>query len=325
MPQLICRLRPLSDLAPDLSLDVNEILAGLRGPKKELAPKYFYDLQGSHLFDEICTLPEYYPTRTEVLLLHEHAATMAEEIGCGASLLEYGSGSSMKTGILLNAFFNLGAYVPIDIAGEYLLDSAERIAQEYPELDIWPVCADFMKLRDLPINDELPEGRRVVFFPGSTIGNLRPMEAGVLLKRMAEVCGGDGYLIIGVDLRKEKTILEKAYNDKRGVTAAFNLNVLNRLNSELGADFNVSAFSHRAFFNEEESRIEMHLVSARAQVVNIAGESIQFDQGQSIHTENSYKYSMEDFQGLLRSGGFSPLQSWTDSRKLFSIHFCRVA
>ncbi len=316
-------LEPLCDLAPEMGMQPEEILTGLTKTPKILPPKYLYDSRGSRLFDRICDLPEYYPTRSEVEILNEHAFEMAASIGNDAVLIEYGSGSSLKTDILLKNLTEVAAYVAIDIAREHLLTSVESLSERFPDLRIFPVCADYMRLDTLPIEGDLPGGKRVVFFPGSTLGNLHPQDAASLLRRMRRLYGPDGYLILGVDLRKDKRVLENAYNDSQNVTAQFNLNLLRRLNRELGADFRLEAFRHLAFFNAEKSRIEMHLESLCKQSVTLVGKQVWFEKGETLHTENSYKYGLEEIRSLLRATGFDPVASWTDSRGLFSLHFGR--
>ncbi len=317
----LTRLRPLQDLRAVGETGGEEILAGLRATPKTLSPKYLYDPEGSRLFDRICDLPEYYPTRTETAILEANAREIAGHIGSGAFLIEYGSGSSWKTRILLDQLPDC-AYAPIDISGEHLADSMRRLSEDYPLLEIWPVCADYMGLEAFPMEEEPPEGKRVLFFPGSTIGNLQPFEAVALLRRMRSVGGPHCELLLGVDLRKDKEVLENAYNDSQGVTAAFNLNLLRRLNREMDADFILDAFRHRAFFNEDASRIEMHLVSRRAQRFQVAGEAFSLNAGESIHTENSYKYDLKGFCSLLKRAGFDSVKHWTDARGYFSVHYC---
>lgn len=319
------RLHPLIDLHPRADLDAREILAGLAEQPKSVPPKYFYDQEGSRLFEEICDLPEYYPTRTEIGILEAHAEEIARRIGPGSTLIEYGSGSSRKTRILLDCLPDPALYVPVEISSAALEDAVDGLADEYPDLHIKPICADYMGLRGLPHGgDDLPAGRHVVFFPGSTIGNLNPEEAVELLDSMRRVAGPGGALLIGVDLRKERCVLEKAYNDAQGITAAFNLNLLRRLNLELGADFPLDAFEHRAFFNESRSRVEMHLVARRPTTVTLGDQAVEFAEGESIHTENSYKYTLESFEFLLGRAGFAPRARWTDARKWFGVFYCEA-
>lgn len=294
-----------------------EVLEGLSRPRKRLPPKLFYDQHGSQLFDAITELPEYYPTRTEIRILREHGAAMADRLGRGCVLIELGSGSSLKIQTLLAAL-QPRVYIPVDISKAHLLESAQALAERFPELSIRAACADYSGPFELPLESDWRD--LAAFFPGSSIGNFDPDEARAFLKRVARVLGPGGRLLIGVDLKKERAVLDAAYNDAQGVTAAFNLNLLTRLNRELGADFEVDAFRHRAFYDEEAGRIEMHLVSRGNQRVRVAGQVFDFRLGESIHTENSYKYGIEDFQRLARSAGFVSEQVWTDADGLFSVH-----
>ncbi len=307
------------------SVFLQEVLQGLQQPQKELPCKYFYDERGSRLFDQICELEEYYPTRTEAHIMCAHGAAMADCIGPHSRLIEYGSGSSTKTRILLNHLFAQkcapAAYVPLDISREHLLRSARRLEVEYPDLNVLPVCADYTKQFSLP---EAAALKTVVYFPGSTIGNFHPHEAQLFLKHIAEVCGADGGLLIGVDLEKDARILEAAYNDKLGVTADFNLNVLRHINRELGADFNMKQFAHHAPYNYEKHRIEMHLISRCRQQVNIAGNMIHFAAGETIYSESSYKYTPARFEKLAASAGWNVEQIWTDEKALFSVQYLTV-
>ncbi|KAA6186260.1 L-histidine N(alpha)-methyltransferase [Thiohalocapsa marina] len=294
-----------------------EVLAGLALPQKRIAPKFFYDAEGSRLFDAICELPEYYPTRTEIGILRRHGAEMASRLGREALLVELGSGSSLKIRVLLEAL-RPAVYMPVDISREHLLQSAEALAAAFPALQVHAVCADYSAPFSLPVDDH--EHPRAAFFPGSSVGNFEPADAERFLRRVGELLGPDGRLLIGVDLVKDPALLEAAYNDADGVTAAFNLNLLSRINRELGADFQRDAFRHHAFFNRELSRIEMHLVSTRPQRVRVAGQDIDFRAGERIHTECSYKYSIDGFQSLGRRAGFEPDRVWTDEDSLFSVH-----
>ncbi|HEU5102881.1 MAG TPA: L-histidine N(alpha)-methyltransferase [Roseiflexaceae bacterium] len=308
------------DLAPEQASIRDEVLDGLRRTPKELPPKLFYDERGSQLFDQICELHEYYPTRTEVAIMQAHAHEMAALIGPDSLLVEYGSGSSLKTRILLDHLVAPGGYVPIDISREHLLRSAERLAAAYPDIEILPVWADYTAGLTLP-HPARRVARAVAYFPGSTIGNCHPHEAVQLLRQIAELVGPGGGLLIGVDLQKDRATLERAYNDRAGVTAAFNLNMLARINRELGVTFRLEQFRHRALYNEQFQRIEMHLVSQRRQVVDIDGLTIAFEAGESILTECSYKYSLESFGALARVGGFEITHVWTDPQRLFSVQY----
>jgi dimethylhistidine N-methyltransferase len=311
---------PVRDFGPGPDRMRAEVLAGLRRRRKRLPCKYFYDARGSLLFDQICELDEYYLTRTELAIMHAHAGEMAAAIGGSALLIEYGSGSSTKTRVLLDHLREPAAYVPIDISGEHLRLSAGSLAAAYPGLDVLPVCADYTTRFHLPEPDEQP-ARRIVYFPGSTIGNFEPADALAFLRGIARVCGPGGGLLIGVDLKKDPAVLHAAYNDARRVTAAFNLNLLARLNRELGADFDLSAFAHYAFYNPRRGRIEMHLLSQRRQEVNLGGETIEFAEGESVFTESSYKYTPADFAALAREAGFTAQQVWTDRDHRFSVQY----
>lgn len=297
-----------------------EVLAGLQQPIKQLPAKLFYDERGSHLFDQICHLPEYYPTRTEQAIMDTYIPEMAALLGPGVLLIEYGSGSSQKTRTLLDHLPWPAGYVPIDISKEQLMQSAAKIALTYPGLEVLPVCADYEKAYQIPVPAQAAS-RRVVYYPGSTIGNFHPAEAVAFLKQLRFRCGKDCELLIGVDLKKDKTILQRAYNDSAGVTAAFNLNVLTRLNRELGANFDLEKFSHHAFYNEGAGRIEMHLVSLWEQTVRVNGRVISLDAGESIWTESSYKYTVTEFARLAAQAGFKLKKVWTDSQHWFSVQY----
>ena len=315
---------PLRDCSPDVSAFRAECLDGLQADEKTLPCKYFYDRRGSQLFDQICDLPEYYPTRTEAAIMREHAPEMAALIGPDALLVEYGSGSSTKTRILLDQLPHLAGYVPMDISREHLFQTARGLAAAYPHLDILPLCADYTKAFDLPPASR-PVRSRTVYFPGSTIGNFHREQAGQFLKHIAETCGRGGGLLIGVDLRKSSHILEPAYNDAQGVTAAFNLNVLHRMNRELGADFNLDQFSHYAFYNALVGRVEMHLQSLCPQTVHLGGAAIEFEEDELVLTECSYKYSLPEFAALAASAGLKVQKVWTDVNELFSVQYLKVA
>jgi dimethylhistidine N-methyltransferase len=301
----------------------DDVLAGLRRPHKELPCKYFYDARGSELFDQICAQPEYYLTRTEVEILRLYAPDMAGALGPRCLLIEYGSGSALKTPLLLECLEAAAAYVPVDISREHLLASAALLAERFGALKVCPVWADFTEKFRVPTPAQAPS-RWAVWFPGSTIGNFGPQEAGRLLAGIAEVVGAGGGLLIGVDLRKPAALLEPAYNDAAGVTAAFNRNLLARINRELGADFDPTRFEHRAFFNDADSRIEMHLVSSARQAVHVAGATVRFAEGESIRTECSYKYSREAFARLADEAGLHVERIWTDPNDLFSVQYLVV-
>ncbi len=301
----------------------DDVLAGLRQFPKRLPSKYFYDERGSQLFDEICALPEYYPTRTEMALLRKISGDVADLIGEGATVIEFGSGSSTKIRILLDSLDAPMAYVPVDISREHLLLSAKDLADSYPDLRVVPVCADYTQPFDVP--QIAGEKVRAGFFPGSTIGNFTRADAISFLRAAALDLGHNNGLLIGVDLRKDAKILHAAYNDAAGVTAAFNLNLLRRINGELGGDFDLDAFAHDARWVPEPGQIEMHLVSTHAQTVSIDGESFDFEAGESIHTEDSHKYGIAEFKALAGEAGWTSIDCWTDPDELFSIHLLRVA
>jgi dimethylhistidine N-methyltransferase len=300
-----------------------EIIDGLSRPNKAIPPKYFYDDRGSRLFEAICDQPEYYPTRTELELMRRHGREMAQALGSDCLLIEYGSGSGRKTRLLIDAL-RPAAYVPIDIAAEQLEASAAQFAAAYPALEVIAVCADYSRPLELPLNGTRA-ARRAIYFPGSTIGNLNRTEAAAFLRNAARLAGAGGAMLVGVDLKKDEGLLNAAYNDGRGVTAAFNLNLLERINRELGADFDPGAFRHHAFYNVAAGRVEMHLVSLRAQRVTIGGQSFAFDDGETIHTENSCKYTVDEFRQLARASGFEPRQVWTDANDWFSVHYLVVS
>ncbi len=324
MPMFKTETVVFSDHHPAVTDFRREVLAGLRSRPKRLSPKFFYDKWGSELFDRICELDEYYPTRTETRILEENAGEIASLCGKDCDLIEYGSGSSRKIRILLDTLAGEVNYVAIDISREHLLASATELAEDYPNLEVIAVCADYTQPFPLPRAELRRTGKRVVFFPGSTIGNFDPGQAVEFLSTTAAQLGPGGSLLIGVDLKKDEKILHAAYNDSEGVTAAFNLNLLRRINRELEAGFDLSAFYHCAFYNRDAGRIEMHLVSRREQTVPVDGETIAFSIGESIHTENSYKFSVEEFQGLAASCGFEPIRVWTDPERLFSLHYLTV-
>ncbi|WP_193367393.1 L-histidine N(alpha)-methyltransferase [Pelagibius marinus] len=293
------------------------VLSGLARHPKTLEPKFFYDERGSQLFDAITELEEYYPTRAETAALESHAAEIAAFVGRGASLVEFGSGSSVKTRLLLENLAGLRCYVPIDISGAHLQAAAERLAADYA-LPVIPVHADYTGAFALP--DVVPAAGRLGFFPGSTIGNFDPPAAVAFLRRARDLLGPGARFLVGADLQKDAARLVAAYDDAQGVTAAFNLNLLRRINRELAGDFDLAAFRHEARYDPELGRIEMHLVSRAAQQVTIAGHSFSFAAGESIHTENSYKYTLESFADLARQGGWRSEAQWLDPEGLFSLH-----
>ena len=314
----------LLDLQPARKDMLADVLQGLKAPEKRLSPMYFYDERGSRLFDQICDLPEYYPTRTELAIMECHLGEMSGLIGPQAMLVELGSGSSQKIRVLLEHLDDLAAYVPVEISREYLMSSAQALHGHFPDLEILPVCADFT--RDFALPDPVqPPLRTIAYFPGSTIGNFNPADALGVLKRMARIAGKDGGVLIGVDLVKDVRILERAYNDAAGVTAKFNLNILERFNRELGADFDVEAFSHKAVWNASRQRIEMHLVSEADQCVRLCDCVIRFRKGETIHTESSHKYTLPGFEALAAQAGLKVEEVWTDSDSLFSVQYLVVA
>ena len=311
------------DHHPDTGSFLADVIAGLSRPRKALPAKYFYDARGSRLFEAICRTPEYYPTRTETALMKAQAAAMARRLGARCAVIEYGSGSGRKTRILVEALDPV-AYVPIDIAREQLIRTAAQFARDYPRLAVTAVCADYSRPLRLPRLAGLAPRRRVIYFPGSTIGNFTPVEAAAFLVNARRVAGPGGAMLVGVDLKKNATLLNAAYNDAAGVTAAFNLNLLARINRELGADFELSGFRHLAFFDAARGRIEMHLVSLKEQRVRIAGRVFSFRGGEAIHTENSCKYSVAEFHRLAAGAGFQAAACWTDPERLFSVHYLSV-
>jgi dimethylhistidine N-methyltransferase len=286
---------------------------------RSISPKWFYDERGSQLFDDICELPEYYPTRTEISILERYAPEIAAQIGPRAEIVEFGAGSLRKIRLLLDALEEPARYLPIDISGEHLARSAAELQRDYRGLDVQPVVADYTQRLLLPA--QLPHaGRRVGFFPGSTIGNFTPEEALHFLMVAGQVLRG-GALLLGADLVKDPQVLHAAYNDAQGVTAAFNLNLLERANQELGTDFDVPKFWHSAFYNAPRSRIEMHLVSRERQRVRWQGQQFEFGEGETIHTENSYKFTVEGLRALAVRAGFRPGPVWTDDARMFSVHW----
>ncbi len=307
-----------ADADSDLDTFASDLARGLAAPQKRLAPKYFYDAEGSALFEQITDLPEYYPTRAEMEILTAHAADIAALVPAGAALVEFGSGSSTKVRLLLNHLRALSAYVPVDISGDFLEEAAQALRVDVPGLTVLPVAADFTRPFPLP---EAVRGRPLVgFFPGSTIGNFDPEDARSFLANAKGTLGAGAHMVVGVDLVKDPRVLHAAYNDRAGVTARFNLNLLHRANRELGTDFDVAAFSHRAIFNAPASRIEMHLVSQQPQTVHLNGRAFSFAAGENLHTESSYKYTSAGFAALAESAGWTPKRVLTDPQGLFSVH-----
>ena len=303
--------------AEDTFLD--EVLEGLSQPHKAIPPKYFYDERGSRLFEQICDLPEYYPTRIEMAILREHLAAMVQFIGPEAELIEFGSGAGIKTQILVEAL-RPPLYVPVDIDGDMLKKASGELAQLFGWINITAICADYSRPLVLPEFAGVPIRRKAVFFPGSTIGNFTPEAALEFLRRSRALAGNDGVMLVGVDLKKDKAQLDAAYDDAQGITAQFNLNLLARINRELGADFQPQRFAHRAFYDETKGRIEMHLESLYSQFVRIAGRRFDFAPGETIHTEISCKYTIAEFQALAQQAGFATEKVWTDAQQMFSVH-----
>lgn len=301
-----------------------DVLAGLNATPKRLPPKYFYDAVGSQLFERITALPEYYPTRCEMSILREHGTELAKLVAPGAALVEFGSGSSKKARILLSALRPLAAYVPVDICGEMIEQEARELRADFAALKVLPVTADITQDFALPLPAQAAP-LRAGFFPGSTVGNFEPHEAAAFLRNAARILGAGATLIVGVDLIKPVEVLNAAYNDSAGVTAQFNLNLLKRINRELGGSFKLDSFVHHAFYNRERNRIEMHLASLKRQKASAAGETFDFRAGETIHTENSYKYSVESFGALARRAGWRPAATWTDARRYFSIQAFKLA
>ncbi|HTR82935.1 MAG TPA: L-histidine N(alpha)-methyltransferase [Reyranella sp.] len=309
------------------SADVEEFrratLAGLSRAPRAIPAKFLYDARGSALFDAICDLPEYYLTRTETEILKRHAADIASRAGPGIALVEYGSGSSVKSRLLLDSLQNLALYSPIDISRQHLDQTANRLRRDYPGLVVEPICADYMALDALPLTGR--PAKRLGFFPGSTLGNLEPHEAASFLRRARRLLGGDGALVLGVDLRKDAKRLHDAYNDSAGVTAAFTLNLLQRMNRELQGSFDLDGFAHEAFYNPVEGRIEIYFRSLRDQAVTVAGRRFEFTAGERVHTEYSYKFDRPGLQRLVRRAGFRIAEFWTDPEELFAVLYLEAA
>jgi dimethylhistidine N-methyltransferase len=294
-----------------------DLKRALESRPRSISPKYFYDRQGSALFDAICELPEYYPTRTELAILADNARDIASHMGDHAEVVEFGAGSLRKVRLLLDAMNRPAGYLPIDISGDHMARSAAGLQRDYPGLRVQPVVADYTQELRLP---PLDAGRRIGFFPGSTIGNFTPEESLVFLERTVRLLRG-GALLLGADLIKDPVVLHAAYNDAQGVTAAFNLNLLARANRELGTDFVLEQFAHSSFYNAPLQRIEMHLVSRCAQTVSLRGEPYEFEEGETLHTENSYKFTTQGLHRLAERAGFRPGPAWTDPQRLFCVQW----
>jgi dimethylhistidine N-methyltransferase len=303
---------------------LRDVLMGLSQRQKRIPCKYFYDRQGSQLFDAICELPEYYVTRTELAIMRDHAAEMAVALGQRAMLIEFGSGSSTKSQLLLSELQIPAAYVPIDISGQHLEFTASRLRRKFPRIEILPVCADFTQAFRLP-HSKIPMTHRAVYFPGSTIGNFEPHAAAQLLANIVKICGPQGGLLIGIDLQKDINVLEAAYNDRQGVTQRFNLNVLRRANRELAADFELQNFTHRARYDKTHHRMDLRLVSRCEQTVHVDGTAFDFAKGETIHTEYSHKYTVEGFAKIAAEQGLALRKTWTDAQNFFAVLYLAVA
>ncbi|MEE8619815.1 MAG: L-histidine N(alpha)-methyltransferase [Dehalococcoidia bacterium] len=308
------------DFKPGLESFLAEVLIGLRKPQKELPSKYFYDERGSQLFERICELKEYYITGIEASIMRSHIKEIVELIGPHVLVIEHGCGNCEKVRFLMDHLHDPVAFIPIDISQEQLVQVAKELDSIFPQLQVLPVCADYTSNFELPI-PKRESKRTVVYFPGSTIGNFDPMPARHFLEHVANLCGSDGALLTGVDLKKDPAVLHDAYNDSEGVTAAFNLNLLERINRELGCDFQLDAFEHYAFYNPRESRVEMHLISQKNQAVHVDGETISFTRGESIWTESSYKYDLDEFEQIAAVAGFRVERVWVDERRWFSVQY----
>jgi dimethylhistidine N-methyltransferase len=300
----------------------DHVIGGLGDSPKWLSAKYFYDVTGSDLFEQITQLPEYYPTRTELKILRDNARAISATIPLAAALVEFGTGSSRKARILLDASPQIAAYVPVDISAEFLAQEAASVRRDVPNIAVLPVAADFTRDFDLP--PQIRNRPRVGFFPGSTIGNFEPQDATEFLRQAGRILGAGATMIVGVDRIKDEAVLNAAYDDAAGVTAKFNLNILRRMNRELGGDFDLASFRHRAFYNAASNRIEMHLESLRDQTIRVAGRNFSFAKGETIHTENSYKYTVESFRALARDADWRPVATWTDESDYFAVHMLKL-
>jgi len=312
----------IGDSSPKQSSFYKDVIKGLGKPQKELPAKYFYDESGSRLFERICCLDEYYIPRTERAIMEANIVEITALLGRGIVLIDYGCGDGKKARFLLEHLKEPEAYMPVDICREQLDGITEGITSDCPNLKVIPVCADYSECFELPL--EKTDGRRIVYFPGSSIGNFNPSSAVGFLERTACIYGSGG-LLIGVDLKKDESILNKAYNDSRGITAQFNLNILKRINRELGTDFNLNGFGHNAFYNKKAGRIEMHLISLKEQSAGIGGTAISFARGESIWTESSYKYSLDEFEKIANAAGLIVKKTWTDDNNWFSVQYLEKA
>ena len=309
------------DYSPTAISILKEVLAGLSKNQKSLPPKLLYDKRGSEIFEKICLLHEYYPTRAETEILKTFSSDITQLIGSEAIIVEPGSGAGDKIRYLLPYLLRPKAYVPIEISKEILLRMTDELHREFPQLRVIPVCADFSQDMELPVGIKAGNAKKVVFFPGSTIGNLEPEEAIHFLKKIGKLVGSGGGLVIGVDLKKDPEIFKMAYDDPHGVTSDFNLNLLERLNREVSADFDINNFTHEAIYNENQGKIEMHLVSKISQLVRVNQTVFRFNQGETIHTESSYKYSVEEFAELCAKAKFKIRKCWKDSQNLFCVYY----
>jgi dimethylhistidine N-methyltransferase len=313
------RADPLRD--PSTESFAHDVVAGFSARPKTLSPKYFYDETGSLLFEDITRLPEYYPTRTELAILEDNASAMSRLMPRGAALIEFGAGSALKASILLNAAPQVAAYVPVDISAEFLGQEARKLARDIPRIGVHPVAADFTAPFELP--SAIRKYPRVGFFPGSTIGNFEPPEATAILRQAAQVLGPGALFIVGADRIKDEAVLEAAYNDTAGVTARFNLNLLARINRELGGDFDLSSFRHRAIYNRKLARIEMHLESLKEQSAHVRGHEFSFAAGETIHTESSHKFTIDSFVAMANAAGWDASDIFSDARDYFSVYVMR--
>jgi len=313
------------DIQPTKKIEFCEaVLEGLSLPQKAISPKFFYDEQGSKIFDKICDTQDYYVTRTEIALLNDIQEELYSLVEPGSAVIEYGCGSSIKIKALLSALPEPSHYIAIDISKSHLISTAKEIASDYSNISVGAICADFSEPIDWPESAYFESLKRLAFFPGSTIGNLQPSEAIQFLKYVRHLVGDEGAFLIGVDMKKDAEVFNQAYNDAEGHTADFNLNLLHRMKNELGADIDISEFSHKAFYNEKLGRVEMHLISDTKQTIKLDSLEFSFEKGESIHTECSYKYSISEFSELAKKSGFSLLRNWSDKRDFFSIYLMRA-
>ncbi len=320
-PKELGPLEDFHDLEHDHEDFESAVLEGLGRRHKSLPSKFFYDERGSKLFDRITELPEYYPTRTEIGMLQRFAGEIAETVGAAPTVVEFGAGSVVKIRLLLDAV-HAPVFVPLDISREHLMQSSRDLAADYPDTRVIAICADFTRNIELP--QDLPTWNRLGFFPGSTLGNFTRRDAEAFLVNARKTLGPGSAFLVGIDLRKDEETLRKAYNDSQGVTAAFNLNILRRINRELGGNFDLQRFAHDAPWLADEGRIEMHLVSKAAQTVTVAGRRFDFAEGEYIHTEYSHKYGVDEFRAMAQRAGYTPVRVWVDDDNLFSLHYLKA-